>query len=103
MKWQEFGRKWSWLNRGTLLQVLTNTTRYLNHDNCFNLRSNRVTLTCKTMIYRCYKLLVDHVDATKAQWGVYVQLHSVLASAMDEGEWAASLPGRFTPQNTLPQ
>jgi hypothetical protein len=34
----------------------------------------------------------------KAYWGMEVQLHAFLTSALDEGEWSASRPGRFTPR-----
>jgi hypothetical protein len=31
----------------------------------------------------------------KTYWGMEVQLHSFLTSALDGGEWPASRPGRF--------
>jgi hypothetical protein len=34
----------------------------------------------------------------KTYWGVEVYLHVFLISALDEGEWLASRPGRFTPR-----
>jgi len=33
----------------------------------------------------------------KTYWGVRVQLHAFLTSALDRGEWSASRSGRFTP------
>jgi hypothetical protein len=38
----------------------------------------------------------------KTYWGVEVQLHAFLTSALDGGEWSASRPGRFTPQGMNP-
>jgi hypothetical protein len=32
----------------------------------------------------------------KVHWGVEVQLHQFLTSALDGGEWSASRPGRFS-------
>jgi len=34
----------------------------------------------------------------KTFWGAEVQLHAFLTSALDEGEWSASCPGRFMPK-----
>jgi hypothetical protein len=34
----------------------------------------------------------------KTYWGVEIQLHAFLTSALDGGEWSASHPGRFTPR-----
>jgi hypothetical protein len=34
----------------------------------------------------------------KVYWGVEVELHKFLTSALDGGEWSASLPDRFTPR-----
>jgi len=31
-----------------------------------------------------------------AYWGVEVQIHAFLTSALDGGEWSAFRPGRFT-------
>jgi hypothetical protein len=31
-------------------------------------------------------------------WGVGAQLHALLTSAIDGGEWLASRPGHFTPR-----
>jgi hypothetical protein len=39
-----------------------------------------------------------NVHAMKAYWGVEVQLHSFLTSALGGGVWLTSRPGRFTPQ-----
>jgi hypothetical protein len=33
----------------------------------------------------------------KTYWGVEVQFHELLTSALDGGEWSASRPGRSTP------
>jgi hypothetical protein len=38
----------------------------------------------------------------KAYWGVEVQLHAFLTSALDGGELLASRPGRFTPRERTP-
>jgi hypothetical protein len=38
----------------------------------------------------------------KAYWGVEVQLHEFLTSALDGGEWSASDPGRFIPRERAP-
>jgi hypothetical protein len=38
----------------------------------------------------------------KSYWGVEVQLHAFLTSALDEGEWSASGPGRFNPRERAP-
>jgi hypothetical protein len=35
-------------------------------------------------------------------WGVEVQLHAFLTSALDGGEWSASRPDRFTPKERVP-
>jgi hypothetical protein len=40
--------------------------------------------------------------AMKTYWGVEVQLHAFLTSALDGGEWSASRPGRFTPREKAP-
>jgi hypothetical protein len=34
----------------------------------------------------------------KMYWGVEVQLHEFLTSALDGGEWSASFPNIFTPR-----
>jgi hypothetical protein len=36
--------------------------------------------------------------AMKTYWGVEIQLHALLISALDGGEWSASRPGCFTPR-----
>jgi hypothetical protein len=36
----------------------------------------------------------------KAYWGAEIQLHAFLTSALDEWEWSASSPGRFTPRES---
>jgi hypothetical protein len=36
----------------------------------------------------------------KAYGGVDVQIHIFLTSALVEGEWSASRPGRFTPEKS---
>jgi hypothetical protein len=41
--------------------------------------------------------LTEH-DAIKTYEGVEEDLHAFLTSALDEGEWSASLPSRFTPE-----
>jgi hypothetical protein len=38
----------------------------------------------------------------KTYWGVEVELHAFLASALDGGEWSVSRPGRFTPRERDP-
>jgi hypothetical protein len=38
----------------------------------------------------------------KAHWGVEVQLHAFLTSALDGGEWSASRPGLFTSRERTP-
>jgi hypothetical protein len=38
----------------------------------------------------------------KAYWGVEVQLHVFLTSAVDGGEWSASRTNRFTPRERAP-
>jgi hypothetical protein len=37
----------------------------------------------------------------KTYWGMEVQLHAFLISALDGGEWSASRPGRFTPRERV--
>jgi len=36
-------------------------------------------------------------------WGVEVQLHALLTSALGGGEWSASRYGRLTPQGKIPR
>jgi hypothetical protein len=38
----------------------------------------------------------------EAYWGVKVELHVFLISALDGGEWSASRSGRFTPRERAP-
>jgi hypothetical protein len=38
----------------------------------------------------------------KAYWGVDVEIHIFLTSALVGGEWSASRPGRFTPGERAP-
>jgi hypothetical protein len=38
----------------------------------------------------------------KVYWGVEAYLHTFLTSALGEGEWSASQPGRFTPRERAP-
>jgi hypothetical protein len=38
----------------------------------------------------------------KTYWGVEVQLHEFLTSALDGGELSASRSGRFTPRESFP-
>jgi hypothetical protein len=38
----------------------------------------------------------------KAYWGVNIQIHIFLTSALDGGEWSASRPFRFTPGKRAP-
>jgi hypothetical protein len=45
--------------------------------------------------------LTEH-HAMKVYWGVKVQLHAFLTSALDGGEWSASHHGRFTPRERAP-
>jgi hypothetical protein len=47
-------------------------------------------------------LALSEHHTTKAYWGVEVQLHAFLTSALDGGEWSASRPGRFTPVERAP-
>jgi hypothetical protein len=37
-----------------------------------------------------------------AYWGVEVQLHAFLTSALHGGEWSDSRPGRFIPRERVP-
>jgi hypothetical protein len=37
----------------------------------------------------------------KAYWEREIQLHALLTSALDEGEWSASRPGHFTPKERV--
>jgi hypothetical protein len=46
-------------------------------------------------------LLTEH-HAMKAHWGVEAQLHAILASELDGGDWSASRPDRFTPRKRAP-
>jgi len=36
----------------------------------------------------------------KTYWGVELQRHAFLTSALEGGEWSASHPGRFIPRET---
>jgi len=38
----------------------------------------------------------------KAYWGMELQLHTFLTSALDGGEWSVSRSGRFTPRERAP-
>jgi hypothetical protein len=38
----------------------------------------------------------------KMYWGLEVQFHAFLTSALDGGEWSASRPGRFTLRERAP-
>jgi hypothetical protein len=38
----------------------------------------------------------------EAYWGVEVQLHAFMTSALDGGEWSASRPSRFTRRERAP-
>jgi hypothetical protein len=38
----------------------------------------------------------------RAYWGVEVQFHAFLTSALEGGEWSASRPGRFIPVERAP-
>jgi hypothetical protein len=42
-------------------------------------------------------LCLTKYHAMKTYWGVEVQLHAFLISALDGGEWSASRTGRFDP------
>jgi hypothetical protein len=39
----------------------------------------------------------------KTYWGVEVELHAFLTSALDGDEWSTSRPGRFTPRERAPR
>jgi hypothetical protein len=45
--------------------------------------------------------LTEH-QATKTKWRTGAQLHIFLTVALDEGEWSASRPGRFSPKERAP-
>jgi len=45
--------------------------------------------------------LIKHL-AMETYWGVELYLHTLLTSALDGDEWAASLPCHFTPRETAP-
>jgi hypothetical protein len=47
-------------------------------------------------------LFLTENDATKLYWGIEVHLNAFLTSALNEGEWSASHPGRFTPSERDP-
>jgi len=38
----------------------------------------------------------------KTYWGIEVQLHAFLTSALDGGEWSASRPSRLPPRERAP-
>jgi hypothetical protein len=38
----------------------------------------------------------------KKYWGVEIQLHAFLTSALDGSEWSASCPGHFIPRERTP-
>jgi hypothetical protein len=41
--------------------------------------------------------MLNEVSRQEGVWGVEVQLHAILTSARDGGEWSASCCGRFEP------
>jgi len=45
--------------------------------------------------------LTDH-HVTKVYWGVELELRAFLTLVLDEGEWSASRPGRFTRRERAP-
>jgi hypothetical protein len=47
-------------------------------------------------------LCLTKLHTMKTYWGVEVQLHAFLTSALDGGEWSASRSGRFTPREGTP-
>jgi hypothetical protein len=58
-------------------------------------------LTVKVKKVKLSLCLTKH-HAMKTHWGVEVQLHAFLTSALDGGEWSASRPGCFTPKERSP-
>jgi len=42
------------------------------------------------------------VHDIKAYWGVQEQLHSILTSVLDHGEWSVSCPRYSTPRERFP-
>jgi hypothetical protein len=55
----------------------------------------------KSKTFKLSLCLIKH-HAMKKYWGVEVQLHVFLISALDGGEWSASHHGRFTPGEKAP-
>jgi hypothetical protein len=53
------------------------------------------------LIFKLSLCLTKH-HAMKTYWGVEVWLYTFLTSALDGGEWSASQPGRFTPNERAP-
>jgi hypothetical protein len=47
-------------------------------------------------------LFLREYHVTKAYWGMEVQFHAFLTSALDGSEWSASGTGRFTPRKRDP-
>jgi hypothetical protein len=56
----------------------------------------KVKIKVKVKLSLCFFSFTKH-HAMKAYWGVKVQLHIFLTSALDGGAWSASRPCCFTP------
>jgi hypothetical protein len=81
--------KYSTLQKvSTVLKMKTNTVAL----------QNNFILKVKVKLSLC---LSQH-HAMKTYWGVELQLHAFLTSALGGGEWSDSRPGRFTPRERAP-
>jgi hypothetical protein len=47
-------------------------------------------------------LFLTEYHSMKAYWGVELEFHAFLTSALAGGEWSASYPSRFTPRGRAP-
>jgi hypothetical protein len=63
-------------------------------------RLNNLNHFNKVKVKLSLRLTKHH--AMKTYWGVEVQLHACLTSALDGDEWSASRPGRLTPRKRAP-